>query len=712
MKTMSSKLILLVAALLISTAADVGAQTLKFATINFWSGIDYKGSWKMGEYETPEAREKRFQVLLSEVKSLQPDILALQESNPIHETAARLASDLDYDYVYQRSNGGIKIGRLGIPTNLNEGLALLAKKELELQLYDVWDLSKTMGAFGNHVSFHFDDQNIALVGTITVEGKKLYVVNVHLSSAVPDDSMASVIVESLVTRGVIAKGQEEHLRSDLRERSMLRAVEINRLLNHLKHIDDLPVVLLGDFNADPAQPEMNLIRNAGYTDAATTDAGSTQATWDPIKNPNIRYSTKTTDAGGNPLTALDLVGAAYDLIPRRIDYVFLCSRFQLSDVKRSSLFAEKPTGGVLVPKGWIPASDHFGVFVEVDLQRVISSAPETLSSQTDWDALPILTYDTDVGFGYGAKAFLLNYLGNSESFDLIAFTSTKGERWYRFVFSLPDFELRQGTRYPWSVDLIVDYDKYLLNNFYDVGNGSRKDDRETYTKEPLEIQTVVGRGFSPRLVAQVGLRFKSVRNLNYADTSRFATLPNINHGRSNGLTLFSSVRYDSRNSFINPSTGNVAQFDIEAGSRAIIGDYSFWSSTLTLQTYKVLFYPKTVLALRWMGQAIGGSELPIHTFASLGGNRALRGFPQDRFVDRTMMLMNIETRFPIIWRFDGVLFYDTGKVWKSLSQIDLRRWQSNSGFGLRVVLDTFIVRVDLGTSREGVGFYLNFGHVF
>lgn len=39
---------------------------------------------------------------------------------------------------------------------------------------------------------------------------------------------------------------------------------------------------------------------------------------------------------------------------------------------------------------------------------------------TDWDALPVFSYDTDVGLGYGAKVFLLNYLGRSESLDLIA----------------------------------------------------------------------------------------------------------------------------------------------------------------------------------------------------------------------------------------------------------------------------------------------------
>src|SRR5512135_2410606 len=66
------------------------------------------------------------------------------------------------------------------------------------------------------------------------------------------------------------------------------------------------------------------------------------------------------------------------------------------------------------------------------------------STTTSLEGLPILSYDTDTGFGYGAKLFLLNLLGGNESLDAIAFQSSKGERWYRLVIALPDFELRQG----------------------------------------------------------------------------------------------------------------------------------------------------------------------------------------------------------------------------------------------------------------------------
>src|SRR5512135_1045836 len=93
--------------------------------------------------------------------------------------------------------------------------------------------------------------------------------------------------------------------------------------------------------------------------------------------------------------------------------------------------------------------------------------------ESELEFLPILSYDTDVGFGYGVKAFAVGELGSDESFDLTLFHSTKGERWYRFVVSLPDFERRQGTVYPVACDLVVDYDKWIAASFFGVGNDSK-----------------------------------------------------------------------------------------------------------------------------------------------------------------------------------------------------------------------------------------------
>ncbi|MFH0992576.1 MAG: BamA/TamA family outer membrane protein [bacterium] len=361
------------------------------------------------------------------------------------------------------------------------------------------------------------------------------------------------------------------------------------------------------------------------------------------------------------------------------------------------------------------ASDHFGLAVAINCARMIEAQKyrTAVPAEDKIEWLPILMYDTDVGFGYGVKGFLLNQFQWSESFDVLAFNSTKGERWYRFVFSLPDFELRQGTLYPLSFDLIVDYDKYLNNNFYGLGNASSDDDRETYTKEPLDIVAMMGRGFSQQFVGQAGIKYRTVRSFNFESNSLFArTLPAINKDRSSGFTLMLSARYDSRDSYINPSHGQVLQGDIEMGSRQMGSDYSLVNTSITFQTFHVLGYPKIVFAGRVIAQRVSGENIPIHSLVSVGGGKTLRGYPQDRFLDKVGIVLNGELRFPIYWRFGGVVGLDAGNVWQSADQVNLRQWPANTLVGLRFTMETFLVRMDLGFSNETTGFYLNFGHAF
>ncbi|UCG94742.1 MAG: hypothetical protein JSW13_03030, partial [Candidatus Aerophobus sp.] len=88
-----------------------------------------------------------------------------------------------------------------------------------------------------------------------------------------------------------------------------------------------------------------------------------------------------------------------------------------------------------------------------------SQESEDVDTKKSLSAFPILMYDTDIGVGYGGKAKFVNYLSRKESFDLIVFNSSKGERWYVFAFSIPDIEIRQGKIYSLCCDLKAEYNK-------------------------------------------------------------------------------------------------------------------------------------------------------------------------------------------------------------------------------------------------------------
>jgi outer membrane protein assembly factor BamA len=327
------------------------------------------------------------------------------------------------------------------------------------------------------------------------------------------------------------------------------------------------------------------------------------------------------------------------------------------------------------------------------------------------ELFPIIVYDTDIGLGGGAKMMVRNQLGARESFDITVFNSTKGERWYRLAVSLPDGELRHGTRYPLAVDLVFDYDKMISSNFYGIGNESRFEDRETYTKEPIDLSIAFSRGLSPVLVAQLGLRWRVVGNSGLDPAGRFQGVPDAD-GRMAATSLFGILRYDSRNSTVNPSSGAVLEGSYESAMDGLGGTITFSKYGATIQGYVPVIFPDLVLAGRFAFVSVEGDDVPPQFLVSVGGNGTLRGSTVDRYMDRTAAIINGELRFPIYRRLAGVGGIDLGRVWGSTKQMGIAAWHMNPTAGLRFVMETFIVRLDVGFGQETTGIYFNFGQLF
>jgi endonuclease/exonuclease/phosphatase family metal-dependent hydrolase len=720
-------------------ARPAASPRLRVLTVNVWSGLDYEGFAKFGEYEPRERRERRFTILVDRIKALAPDIVFLQEANSAARFAARLAGALGFTEIHQVENGGIKLGPLGVPSNLKEGLAILARPSLRLRRHDVWKLSGPFGLFGDFLTFHFDEAVFSLVGKVIVDETPIYLVNVHLVASAADDEALFARFRETPEGRALSPAEFAAVVAETKAKNLLRLDEARKLLADIRELPaDSPVIVAGDFNADPETPAVRAVltaegmidtlaaaANARARDAAPLPARPVTAaegarardaaslpvparyiTWDAGENENIAFSSRPVNASGVPRPPLGLLDAFDCGISRRLDYIILNKGFRPEDVASSSVAVDSPESGV-------HASDHYGVFAEINLGRVLATAPQepatVVEPKAHGDFFPILMWDTDIGFGYGAKGFLLNPLCLSESFDLTVFNSTKGENWYRFVFSLPDIETRQGKIYPLAFDLTIDYDRMVKNNFFGVGNGSLYADRVSYTREPVEISLTLSRGFTATTVGQAGLKYATVRN---SPPDGVALPSGLDIGRVSYVSIFGKIRYDSRDSFIHPSEGIVLQAEAEYAPKAGAKTVSFTRVAGWFQYYTVLFEPKTIFAFRFGGQNLFGDDLPSQVLLPLGGNNTLRGSPQDRYLDKSHLLMNAEVRFPIIGRLGGIIGLDMGKVWPSLGSIDFRKWAANPTLGLRYYMKTFVVRMDVGLGADATGLYFNFGHIF
>ena len=345
------------------------------------------------------------------------------------------------------------------------------------------------------------------------------------------------------------------------------------------------------------------------------------------------------------------------------------------------------------------------------LHAELSKSNTIDESKFEWFPLP--AYDTDIGLGIGLKGFYLNPLGLRESFDLTLFGSTKGERWVRFVFSIPDFELRQGTIYDKSIDLIIDYDLMIKNSYFGVGPDSKFSDRIYYSKEPLDISLIISRGFTKTLVGQFGARYRSVNSYNIPNTDfEDENYRGLESDKIGNLSFFVNTRYDSRDSYINPKTGFCLSAELENIPKISMNDCNFSRIKLELKGFYYLEVINSVLAARFKAEWLTKENLPVQVLLSQGGNQTIRGTPLDRFLGNAVGLENIELRFPIYYHLGGIVALDAGRVWNSILNFNLNNWFITPVAGLRYDFDTYIIRGDIGFSRDIVCFYLNINHIF
>jgi hypothetical protein len=354
------------------------------------------------------------------------------------------------------------------------------------------------------------------------------------------------------------------------------------------------------------------------------------------------------------------------------------------------------------------------------LPSIVINAQQDSTNSSETEIFPIINYDSDAGFGYGAKAFLFNQFRLNESFDLILYNSTKGERWYRFVFSVVDMQRRQGMEYPFALDLIIDYDKWINYRYYGVEYFYDQDtlvDYETYTREPFEISAILSKGFYKTLVAGLGLKYKTISSYNFDVYGELInTESDFNNRFIKTLSILATIRWDTRNNFINADKGTVLQIDADYAPRISLNNEYYLKLGLTFQNYLSLFKTQIVFASRLLGQIIFPDDVPIQLLLPIGGNNTLRGLQQDRYLSASTLVINNEIRFPIWWRFGGIAGLDVGCTGSTMEYDfwapQLSGWIINPVLGLRFYMDNFIIRFDVGFGDESAGIYFNFGHIF
>ena len=207
-----------------------------------------------------------------------------------------------------------------------------------------------------------------------------------------------------------------------------------------------------------------------------------------------------------------------------------------------------------------------------------------------------------------------------------------------------------------------------------------------------------------------------IDNVNDGDTSRHAIAQTplserlANDRKTTVSSLRLSWRYDSRLPFLNPTAGVLNEVTLEYAGGFLQGETGFIKSTFDVRGYRELVKDGlTVATALRLGVTNGlrrnrDTELISFERFWAGGSSTVRGYaerslgPLDSAGNHrgdVQFIFNTELRFPIYKPIRGVLFFDTGTVWRSLKTFaenlpgDGEKLPAAVGIGIRLKWGAF-----------------------
>jgi outer membrane protein assembly factor BamA len=361
----------------------------------------------------------------------------------------------------------------------------------------------------------------------------------------------------------------------------------------------------------------------------------------------------------------------------------------------------------------------------------LSLSAQEKKVKTGWKfggALPAVTYDSDLGFEYGALAEFFNYGDGSKYPDFLDHTYTeisrytKGSGIYRFMFESK--HIIPGVQ--WISDLSYLPDKastfYGFNGYESVYNKDWMDDKLAsppyrtrmfyrFQKNQFRFKNdFQGKLSGDHFKWSAGFAFQDFTtnsvNINKLNKGKKDTLPSVIHQpglferyQKLGIipddeakggwinTLKVGLTWDSRDNKPNPMKGIWTEIGLEAAPKFIGNNWGFSKLYIIHRQYFTLIEKNLSFVYRLGFQATISGHTPFFyqtevitsrltgaTSEGLGGSKTLRGILLNRVVGDDFFMGNIELRWkPIYFKlfkqecYIGLNgFYDFGRVTKDI----------------------------------------------
>ena len=342
------------------------------------------------------------------------------------------------------------------------------------------------------------------------------------------------------------------------------------------------------------------------------------------------------------------------------------------------------------------------------------------------------TAELQGGVAYGSETGLMgtlslkdsNWRGKNQQF---GFTFEKSNKDYT-AFSLDFYD-------PW----IKDTDRVSWGWGAYKTNYGDEDSILFHKIDTLGFKTNIGKGIGKNFTLSLGTKVEYIREehesgkLIKANNGKWYYQENKKWREIEGVddkywlwSIYPYISYDTRNNYLNPTSGLYGKFQVEGGYAGGYKAGNFGNATLELRTYHRGLFKKNTFAYKVVGGIASDSTKESQKFW-VGGGNSLRGYDGGFFKGSQKLVATVENRTQINDIVGLVVFADAGRAWKQNGR-DPSYTRDNKDFGhnigttagVGIRLNTPIgpLRFDFGwpvgnkMDDDGMKFYFNMGQSF
>ena len=342
------------------------------------------------------------------------------------------------------------------------------------------------------------------------------------------------------------------------------------------------------------------------------------------------------------------------------------------------------------------------------------------------------TAELQGGVAYGSETGFLgtlslkdsNWRGKNQE---LGFTFEKSNKDYT-SFSLDFFDpwIRNTDRVSWGWGLYKtsygDSDSIL---FHDI--------------DTLGFKVNIGKGFSKYFRLSLGAKVEYIKEKHengklqkapngswyYNDSGSWREIEGVDD-KYVLWSIYPYISYDTRNNYLNPTSGTYAKFQVEGGHAGGYKAGNFGNVTLELRKYHKGLFKNNTFAYKVVGGVASDSTKESQKFW-VGGGNSLRGYDGGFFKGTQKLVATIENRTQLNDIVGFVVFADAGRAWKQNGRDPSytrdnkdfgRNIGTTAGVGIRLNTPIGPLRFDFGwpvgnkMDDDGMKFYFNMGQSF